>query len=80
MAWRVVAIENPARLSLRDNQLVIAQDVEATLHACPGQLWHNHDRKLTNSTRYQEHNNCYLRRETSASQRAFAVFTALAPG
>ena len=31
MAWRVVAIENPARLSLRDNQLVIAQDVEATL-------------------------------------------------
>ena len=31
MAWRVVAIENPTRLSLRDNQLVIAQDVEATL-------------------------------------------------
>ena len=31
MAWRVIAIENPARLSLRDNQLVIAQDVEATL-------------------------------------------------
>ena len=31
MAWRVVAIENPARLSLRDNQLVIAQDFEATL-------------------------------------------------
>lgn len=31
MAWRVVAIENTARLSLRDNQLVIAQDVEATL-------------------------------------------------
>ena len=31
MAWRVVAIENPARLSLRDNQLVIAPDVEATL-------------------------------------------------
>lgn len=31
MAWRVLAIENPARLSLRDNQLVIAQDVEATL-------------------------------------------------
>ncbi len=31
MAWRVVAIENSARLSLRDNQLVIAQDVEATL-------------------------------------------------
>ena len=31
MAWRVVAIENPARLSLQDNQLVIAQDVEATL-------------------------------------------------
>lgn len=31
MAWRVVAIENPARLSLRDNQLVIAQETEATL-------------------------------------------------
>ena len=31
MAWRVVAIENPARLSLRDNQLVIAQEIEATL-------------------------------------------------
>lgn len=31
MAWRIVAIENPARLSLRDNQLIIAQDVEATL-------------------------------------------------
>lgn len=31
MAWRVVAIENPARLSLHDNQLVITQDVEATL-------------------------------------------------
>ena len=31
MAWRVVAIENPARLSLRDNQLVIAQDIETTL-------------------------------------------------
>ena len=31
MAWCVVAIENPTRLSLRDNQLVIAQDVEATL-------------------------------------------------
>lgn len=31
MAWRVVAIKNPARLSLRDNQLVIAQETEATL-------------------------------------------------
>ena len=31
MAWRVVAIENPARLSLCDNQLVIAQETEATL-------------------------------------------------
>lgn len=31
MAWRVVVIENPARLSLRDNQLAITQDVEATL-------------------------------------------------
>lgn len=31
MAWRVIAIENPARLSLRDNQLVIAQETEATL-------------------------------------------------
>ncbi|MDO4773719.1 MAG: type II CRISPR-associated endonuclease Cas1 [Candidatus Saccharibacteria bacterium] len=31
MAWRVVAIENPARLSTRDNQLVIAQEQEATL-------------------------------------------------
>ena len=31
MAWRIVAIENPARLSLRDNQLVIAQETEATL-------------------------------------------------
>ena len=31
MAWRVVAIENPARLSLRDNQLVIAQEMESTL-------------------------------------------------
>lgn len=31
MAWRVVAIENPARLSLRDNQLVIAQEMEVTL-------------------------------------------------
>lgn len=31
MAWRVVGIENPARLSVRDNQLVILQDTEATL-------------------------------------------------
>lgn len=31
MAWRVVAIENPARLSTRDNQLVIAQEREVTL-------------------------------------------------
>ena len=31
MAWRVVAIENPARLSVRDNQLVIAQEMESTL-------------------------------------------------
>ena len=31
MAWRVVAIENPARLSVRDNQLVIAQGMESTL-------------------------------------------------
>ena len=31
MAWRVVAIENPARLSVRDNQLVIVQEIESTL-------------------------------------------------
>ena len=31
MAWRVVAIENPARLSLRDNKLVIKQDEEVAL-------------------------------------------------
>ena len=31
MAWRVVGIENPARLSLRDNQLVVAQENEASL-------------------------------------------------
>lgn len=31
MAWRVVAIENPARLSVRDNQLVIAKEIESTL-------------------------------------------------
>ena len=31
MAWRVIGIENPARLSLRDNQLVVAQDNEASL-------------------------------------------------
>ncbi len=31
MAWRVIAIENPARLSVRDNQLVIAQEMESTL-------------------------------------------------
>ncbi len=31
MAWRVVAIENPARLSVRDNQLVITQEIESTL-------------------------------------------------
>ena len=31
MAWRVVAIENPARLSVRDNQLVITQEMESTL-------------------------------------------------
>lgn len=28
MAWRVVAIENPARLSLKDNKLIIKQDSE----------------------------------------------------
>ena len=31
MAWRVVDIENPARLSVRDNQLVIAKEIESTL-------------------------------------------------
>ena len=31
MAWRVVAIENPARLSVRDNQLVITQEMKSTL-------------------------------------------------
>lgn len=31
MAWRVVGIENPARLSLRDSQLVVAQESEASL-------------------------------------------------
>ena len=31
MAWRVVTIENPARLSVRDNQLVITQEMESTL-------------------------------------------------
>lgn len=31
MAWRVIGIENPARLSLRDNQLVIAQENEISL-------------------------------------------------
>ncbi|PID32126.1 type II CRISPR-associated endonuclease Cas1 [Candidatus Saccharibacteria bacterium] len=31
MAWRVIGIQNPARLSLRDKQLIIAQDEEASL-------------------------------------------------
>lgn len=31
MAWRVIGIENPARLSLRDNQLVIVQENEVSL-------------------------------------------------
>lgn len=31
MAWRVVAIENPARLNLKDNKLVIKQDSEVAL-------------------------------------------------
>ena len=31
MAWRVVAIENPARLKLAHNQLVIIQDQEISL-------------------------------------------------
>lgn len=31
MAWRVVGIQNPARLSARDNQLIISQDEEIYL-------------------------------------------------
>ncbi len=31
MAWQVIGIQNPARLSTHDNQLVIAQDKEVTL-------------------------------------------------
>ncbi len=31
MSWRVVAIEKPAKLSLRDNKLVIKQDEEVAL-------------------------------------------------
>ena len=31
MAWRVIGIENPAQLSLRDNQLIVAQDEEVSL-------------------------------------------------
>lgn len=31
MAWRVVGIQNPAKLSTRDNQLVITQDEEVNL-------------------------------------------------
>ena len=31
MAWRVVSIENPAQLSLRDNRIVIKQDEEVSL-------------------------------------------------
>lgn len=31
MAWRVVGIQNPAKLSTRDNQLIIAQDEEINL-------------------------------------------------
>lgn len=31
MAWRVIVIENPAKLSLRDNKLVIKQDDEVSL-------------------------------------------------
>ena len=31
MAWRVIGIQNPSRLSLRDNQLIITQDKEASL-------------------------------------------------
>lgn len=31
MAWRVVVIENPARLSFKDNKLVIKQDTEVAL-------------------------------------------------
>lgn len=31
MAWRVVAIENPAKLSLKDNKLIIKQDEEVAL-------------------------------------------------
>ena len=31
MAWRVIGIQNPSRLSLRDNQLAITQDEEVSL-------------------------------------------------
>ena len=31
MAWRVIGIQNPSRLSLRDNQLVITQNEEVNL-------------------------------------------------
>ena len=31
MAWRVIGINNPARLSTRDNQLVVVQDDEVTV-------------------------------------------------
>jgi len=31
MAWRVVAVENPAKLSFRDNKLVVKQDDEVAL-------------------------------------------------
>lgn len=31
MAWRIIGIQNPSRLSLRDNQLAITQDEEVSL-------------------------------------------------
>lgn len=31
MAWRIITIENPAKLSLKDNKLVIKQDAEVAL-------------------------------------------------
>lgn len=31
MAWRVISIQNPSRLSLRDNQLIVTQNEEASL-------------------------------------------------
>ena len=75
MAWRVVAIENPARLSVRDNQLVIAQEMESTLpiEDIDALILDNYGSTI------KRNNHCNMRRKAFARQCAFAIFTAFAP-